>query len=152
VIRALLAALFCVAAATAAAEESPVSIARSVGEKFEAACGAGDVDAVMALYQKGARVVYPGEGQSATEPLELRRMVGDTCKPGGPKFKVVGYRAIWIDAAHTVVGALGDWEASGAGPDGVPMVTKLRATEVLVKTKDGWKYVVDHASFGVPSK
>jgi ketosteroid isomerase-like protein len=151
--RAFLAALFCVATAAGAtaAADDPTAIARSVGERFEAACDAGKIDAVMALYQKDARVVYPGEGQSATEPTQLRRIVGDTCKPGGPKLKLVGYRAVWIDAAHTVIGALGDWEASGAGPEGQPMTTKLRATEVIVKTKEGWKYAVDHASFGVPA-
>ena len=148
--RALLATLFCVAASAARAADDPAAIARSVGEKFEAACDAGNVDAVLALYQKDARVVYPGEGQSATTAAELRRMVSDTCKPGGAKFKLLGYRAVWIDAVHTVVGALGDWEATGEGPDGNPLSMKLRATEVLVKTKDGWKYAVDHASFGVP--
>jgi ketosteroid isomerase-like protein len=77
--------------------------------------------------------------------------VADTCVKGGPKLTLVGYRAIWIDDAHTVIGALGDWTMSGNDADGKPMTTPLRATEVIIKTPSGWKYVVDHASIGVPA-
>ncbi|HKC51451.1 MAG TPA: DUF4440 domain-containing protein [Myxococcota bacterium] len=150
--RALFAALFCLAASSAlAAGEDPAAIARKVGEKFDAACAAGDVNAVLALYQDDARVVYPGAGQTAANKGELRHVVAATCVKGGAKFTLVGYRAIWIDAAHTVIGALGDWTIAGTGPDGKPMTTPLRATEVLLKTPAGWKYIVDHASIGVPA-
>ncbi|MFI5315917.1 MAG: YybH family protein [Myxococcota bacterium] len=147
--RALLATLFCVAATAAWAGDDPTAIARSVGEKFGAACGAGNVDAVLALYRKDARVVYPGEGESATDPAALRRMVADTCKPGGAKLELVGYKAVWIDKAHTAIASLGDWRLNATGPDGKPVATPVRATEVLVKTKGGWMYAVDHASIGV---
>jgi ketosteroid isomerase-like protein len=149
--RAILAALFCVAASAAAAADDPSAIARTVGEKFASACDAGDVNTVLALYRDDARVVYPGAGQSAANKAELRHIVAQTCAKGGPKFELVGYRAIWVDATHTVIAALGDWNATGPGPDGKPMTTPLRATEVIMKTSSGWQYVVDHASFGVPA-
>jgi ketosteroid isomerase-like protein len=150
--RALLAALFCVASPVAFAADDPSAIARGVGEKFDKACSAGDVDAVLALYRDDARVVYPGAGQTATTKAELRPIVAATCAKGGPKISLVGYRATWADAAHTVIAALGDWKMASAGPDGTPVDVPLRAVEVLVKTPHGWLYVADHASIGaVPS-
>lgn len=145
-----LAAVLCLTASTAgAAGDDPNAIARAVGEKFAAACGAADVDAVLALYRDDARVVYPGAGLTATSPTELRKIVSATCAKGGPKFTLVGYHAVWADAAHTVVAALGDWSAESAGPDGTPTSVPVRAVEVLVKTPAGWRYVADHASIGV---
>jgi len=148
--RALLAFLGTLLAVSAQAADDPSAIAQSVGEKFVAACGAGDVKAVVAMYRKDARVVYPGAGESATNPQELERIVTTTCAKDGPKVELVGYKAVWIDAAHTVIGALGDWRIVAKGADGKTVTTPLRATEVIVKTKSGWQYVVDHASVGAP--
>ena len=145
--RAALAILICVAAGAASAADDPNKVAEEIGAKFTAACDAGNVDAVLALYQKDARVVYPGENQSAGDPKELRRVVAETCVKGGPKFELASHHAIWLDKAHTVVASLNEWKVTG--PEGKPGPA-LRATEVMVKTKDGWKYAVDHASFGVP--
>jgi ketosteroid isomerase-like protein len=146
--RALAAAVLCLAASAARAGDDPTAIARAVGDKFGAACGAGDVKAVLALYRKDARVVYPGAGETASNPQELEKLVTATCKKGGPKLELVGYRAVWIDASHTVIGSLGDWRMTAPGPDGKPATTPVRATEVIVKTKAGWRYAVDHASIG----
>ena len=145
--RAALAVLICVAAGMASAGDDPNKVAEEIGAKFTAACDAGNVEAVLALYQSDARVVYPGEGQSAGDPKELRRVVTETCVKGGPKFELVSHHAIWLDKAHTVAASLNEWKVTG--PDGKPGPA-LRATEVMVKSKDGWKYAVDHASFGVP--
>jgi len=152
VTRGVIAALLCAVASPAfAAGADPAAIARSVGEKFDAACAAGDVNSVLALYRDDARVVYPGAGQTATNKGELRHIVAQTCVKGGAKITLVGYRAVWIDDAHTVVGALGDWTMAGTDADGKPVTIPLRATEVLVKSKAGWLYAVDHASIGVPA-
>jgi ketosteroid isomerase-like protein len=145
--RAALALCLLVLAAGARAGDDPDKIAEAVGAKFTAACDAGNIDAVVALYQTDARVVYPGENQSAGDPKELRRVVSETCVKGGPKFELASHHAIWLDKAHTVVASLNEWKVTG--PDGKPG-PPLRATEVMVKTKNGWRYAVDHASFGVP--
>ena len=148
--RAALALGLCCAASLAAAADDPTAIAKSVGQKFAAACSAGNVDAVLALYRDDARVVYPGAGETATNRAELRALVRNTCVAGAPPLVLLGYRAVWADPAHSVVAALGDWSVSGPGPDGKTVTTAVRATEVLVKTAKGWLYVVDHASIGVP--
>jgi ketosteroid isomerase-like protein len=139
----------CLLASAARAADDPTAIAKSVGEKFAAACGAGDVKAVLALYRADARVVYPGAGDMASSPKELEKLVTATCTKSGPKLALVGYKAVWLDAAHTAIASLGEWSMSAAGPDGKPAITPVRATEVIVKTKDGWVYAVDHASIGV---
>jgi len=149
--RALALTLLCVAAASGArAADDPAAIAKTLGDKFAAACGSGNVEAVLTLYRDDARVVYPGAGQSAAGKAELRPMVEATCRKGGPELKLVGYRAVFIDAKHTAIASLGDWSMAGTGPDGKATVTPVRATEVLVKDKGGWRYAVDHASIGVP--
>lgn len=148
--RALALAALCLVAAAARAADDPTAIAKAVGEKFAAACGSGDVKGVLALYRKDARVVYPGAGDTATNPQELEKLVTATCVKGGPKLELVGYKAVWVDVAHTAIASLGDWSMSAPGPDGKPATTPVRATEVIVKTKGGWKYAVDHASIGVP--
>jgi ketosteroid isomerase-like protein len=149
--RALLAGLLCVcASAASAAGDDPTAIAKSVGEKFAKACGSADVKTVLSLYRDDARVVYPGAGETATDRETLTKMVTATCTADGPKFELVGYKAVWADAAHTVVAAYGDWQVVMKGADGKTSTAPVRATEVLAKTKGGWKYVVDHASIGVP--
>jgi len=148
--RAALALLSVGLAVSARAGDDPSAIAKAVGEKFGAACGAGKVEDVLALYRDDARVVYPGAGETATNPAELRKLVTATCVADGPKFTLVGYKAVWVDKAHTAIASLGEWSMTAPGPDGRPVVTPLRATEVIVKTKGGWKYAVDHASIGVP--
>jgi len=150
VTRALAAAALCLLASAARAADDPVAIARAVGDKFAAACGAGDVKAVLALYRADARVVYPGAGEMASTPQELEKMVASTCKKDGPKLELVSYKAVWVDASHTAIASLGDWSMTAPGADGKPAKTQVRATEVIVKTKKGWRYVVDHASIGVP--
>lgn len=154
--RALALAALLLLASPARAAEDPGAIAKTVGEKFAAACGAGDVKAVLALYRADARVVYPGAGETATNRQELEKVVTSTCKKDGPKFELVGYEAVWLDASHKAIASLGDWSMTAPGPDGKPAKTQIRATEVIVKTKGGWKYAVDHASIGAspppPSK
>jgi ketosteroid isomerase-like protein len=71
--RAALALCLLALAAGARAADDPDKIAEAVGEKFGAACGAGKVDEVLALYRDDARVVYPGAGQTASTPAELRK-------------------------------------------------------------------------------
>jgi len=150
VTRALLAAVLCLAAVMARAADDPTAIAKTVGEKFAAACGSADVPAVLALYRNDARVVYPGAGESASTREELTKMVTSTCSKNGPRLTLVGYKATWADNAHTVIASLGEWSLLTVGADGKQVTTPVRATEVLVKTQKGWKYVVDHASIGVP--
>jgi ketosteroid isomerase-like protein len=148
--RALLALALCCAAPLARAADDPTAIARTVGEKFARACGAGDVKAVLALYRADARVIYPGAGETATNPQELEKIVSTTCKKDGPKAELVGYEAVWVDASHAAIASLGEWRIVATGPDGKTTATPVRAAEVIVKTKGGWRYVVDHASIGVP--
>jgi ketosteroid isomerase-like protein len=53
-----------------------------------------------------------------------------------------------IDATHVM--NVGRWEVSATGPDGKPAVAVIRTTELIVKEGGTWRYLVDHASIGVP--
>ena len=37
-----------------------------------------------------------------------------------------------------------------SGPDGKPITARVRTTELLHRSKGKWRYVIDHASIGLP--
>ena len=42
------------------------------------------------------------------------------------------------------------WNDTMTGTDGKPTITRVRTTEVLHRTNGKWRYVIDHASIGLP--
>jgi ketosteroid isomerase-like protein len=45
---------------------------------------------------------------------------------------------------------IGSWYSTIARPDGKSMTARVRTTELLHKSHGKWRYVIDHASIGVP--
>ena len=128
----------------------PTDAARTHAEAFKRACEAGDVDAVLALYADDAWVVWPGEGQVALAKEDLSRMVRTLCvetKDARFAIEAIDARALGDD----YVGVRGRWRQTYTGPGGQPVTVAIRAVEVLRKTDDGWRYVLDHASVGQPA-
>ena len=142
----LLAAL----AAVARAGDVPSAIAHEISQKFVTACEGGKVSEALALYTDDAVVVYPSEGASADGKVELAKVLGDLCEEGLGKSKWLGGSGAWLGPGENTIIATGAWETAGVDADGKPVSVIVRTTEVLVKTPDGWKYKLDHASVGVP--
>ena len=137
-------------ASTAHAGDVPSALAHELSQKFVTACEAGKVSEALALYLDDAVVVYPSVGARADGKAEIAKVLGDLCEAGLGKSKWLGGRGAWFGTGEKAIVATGSWETSGVGPDGKPVSVIVRTTELLVKTPDGWKYQLDHASVGVP--
>ncbi|RIL00842.1 MAG: hypothetical protein DCC71_18500 [Proteobacteria bacterium] len=148
-LRRLVVAGFVCLAPFAARAESADAIARQLDERFGAACSAGDVEAVLALYADDASVIFPTEGAVAHGKSEIAALVPGECRADSRVvMRLDEVRAHELSPKH--ISAIGRWTLTSAGPDGKPVVTTVRTSELLVKTDAGWRFLVDHASVGAP--
>lgn len=123
---------------------------RAHAEAFARACTRGDVSGVVRLYAEDARVIWPGEPEEARGRAGLEELAADACRPDrGLEMAVADVEVIPIDPTH--VAAVVHWQDVLRGPDGNPFRFRARATQVLVKTRRGWRFLVDHASIGLPA-
>jgi uncharacterized protein (TIGR02246 family) len=123
--------------------------AKAHDEAFAKACEAGDIKAIMALYADDAVVVWPGAGEEAKGKAAIEKLVPGLCNPKtGAKAVMKSLEAMPLGDSYIAIH--GRWEVTQTGPDGKPATAQIRTTEVIVKSGAGWRYVVDHASVGVP--
>jgi ketosteroid isomerase-like protein len=122
---------------------------RALENGFAKACAGGDVPAVIRLYADDARVIWPGETEETRGRDTLERLVADACRPDRELGITLGdLEVVPLDAARAV--ALVHWNDTLRGPDGQPFAFRVRASQVLVKTRNGWRILVDHSSIGLP--
>ena len=141
--------LIAVLISSGSALADPASVIKAHSEAFANAFGACDVPAVLALYQDNAVLIWPGEGEVANGKAEIEKVVKAGCSgPAKPALKPVSSdsRAIGKDYIVNV----GMWDDTVPGPDGKPMVVRVRTTELLHQSDGKWRYVIDHASIGQP--
>ena len=143
----LLPLLLCALAAPALGD--PAADGRAHAEAFARAFNAGDVQAALALYTDDAVLIWPGQGERARGKAEIEKIIANAFK-GMPdrKTSIRTLDAIPLDDTHLVT--VGVWDSTFAGPGGKRMTSEVRTSEVLVKTPAGWRYLVDHASIGLP--
>lgn len=124
------------------------AVARAHSEAFGRACAAGKVDDVVALYEEDAIVVWPGQGEEAKGKAAIAKLAVNLCngKDPAPTLKAIEGRQLGPGYVVTH----GTWEQPAKAPDGTPTTLVIRTTEVLKETRDTWRYVVDHASIGLP--
>ena len=122
---------------------------RTLENGFARACVAGDASGVVRLYAEDARVVWPGETEETRGRDALERLVADACRSDrGLGIALDDLEVIPLDATRAT--ALLHWNDTLRGPDGRPFGFRVRASQVLVKTRAGWRILVDHASIGLP--
>lgn len=143
--------VFLLLAATASAVRADVTAEiRAHEETFARACEAGNVAAVLALYADDAVGIWPRAGEEARGKSEIEKHVGRLCdKSREPKFTIESLQVIPLGDGHAA--AVGRWKNSSTGPGGMQRTVTVRTTEVLVKRDGAWRYLVDHASVGLPS-
>ena len=125
------------------------AVARQHDEAFGKACSAGDVKAVVGLYTDDALVIWPGVGEEAKGKAAIEKLATGLCDPKiGTKAVLTSVVGVQLGASHVAI--VGHWDVTQNGPDGTPTTSQVRTSEVIVKTAGGWRYVVDHASIGVP--
>jgi len=125
------------------------AVAKAHDEAFGKACTAGDVKAVLALYADDAWVIWPGAGEEAKGKAAIEKLATNLCDPKlGTKAVLTNVVGIELDPSH--VATIGHWVFTRNGPDGEPVASQIRASEVIVRTPHGWRYVIDHGSIGMP--
>ena len=147
-IRSTVAALVLVMLASAPASADANAVARAHSEAFGRACASGKLDAVLALYEDDAIVVWPGQGEEVKGKPAIAKLAANLCngKDPAPTLKAIEGRQL----GKGYVVTHGTWEQPAKGPDGKPTTLVIRTTEVLKETGGKWRYVVDHASIGLP--
>jgi len=123
--------------------------AKKHDQAFGKACSAGNLKAVMALYADDAYVIWPGAGEEAHGKAAIEKLAAGLCDPKLATEAVLkSVVGVQLDPTHVAI--MGHWDFTRNGPDGKPTTSDIRTSEVIVKTKGGWHYVVDHASIGLP--
>jgi len=133
-------------ASSAAAD--PNDIGRAHSEAFAKACAAGDIPGVLALYEDDATVIWPTEGEVAHGKAEIEKLARALCKSGQPAPKLKSQNSKQVAPNYIV--NVGMWDATATGPDGKPVTSQIRTTEVIHLVDGKWRYTVDHASIGLP--
>lgn len=139
--------LVCALAGRALAD--PTADARALGDAFGRAFNTRDAQAALALYADDANVIFPGQGEEARGKPAIEKLL--TSAFGRLKDQKVALESIdaWpLGDSHIVT--VGRWQSSFTTPDGKRVTTRVRTSEVLVQTAAGWRYLIDHASIGVP--
>lgn len=127
----------------------PASTVKAHSEAFAKAFDACDVPAVLKLYEDDATIIWPGEGEVATGKAAIEKVIKEQCASAGKSsLKRISSdpRAIGKDYIINV----GMWDDTMSGPDGKPVTMRVRTTELLHKSRGKWRYVIDHASIGLP--
>lgn len=114
---------------------------QDIHRRFEAAFNAGDITAMLALYEPEAVFVAAG-GEILHGHDEIRTAYE-------PMF--AGRAQIRLETAGIVEGVdglvlmHGCWTLTGTGPEGAPFETKGTSAEVLRRQGDGsWRYAIDN--------
>jgi uncharacterized protein (TIGR02246 family) len=133
---------------TAPARADLNSEIRAHEDAFARACEGGNVDAVLALYTDDAIVVWPGAGEEGKGKAAIEKLATAFCKGSrNLKLTLKSLDVVPLDDTHAAT--VGHWDGSSTGPGGKRTTTAIRATEVLVKSDGGWRYMIDHASAGM---
>jgi hypothetical protein len=138
-------------ALAAPASADSLAIAKAHDDAFDAATWKGGCDPQKGLtfYDKGAVAVYPGQGEEADTKAGIEKLIksfiAPFCGEGHEPPKVANYqiRAIGLSRDYIMIVRSAD---VGEGKD----LTHVRATELIHKSGGKWRYLVDHASIGVP--
>jgi len=112
--------------------------------RFSEAFNAGDLDAVMALYEPGASLVaQPGE--LATGAGAIRQALS-AFRLMQPTLKVETQRIV---QAGDIALLHGRWTLTGTGPDGNAINLAGQSSEVVRRQADGsWRCVIDNPYSG----
>jgi len=143
-------ALALVLALVAPALADPTADAKAVGDAFGKAMAAGDVPAVLVLYRDDASVIWPGRGEEAQGKAALEKMVRAALASAPKDLKLVPKSNHAIALGSDYIVNVGRWEQTFTTPRGRHVTQEVRTSEVLQKTDGEWRYLVDHASVGLP--
>lgn len=108
---------------------------------FEQGFNAGDVEALLALYEEQALLV-PAQG---AEPVQGKAAIGEALgRFLALKGQITLQTRTLIEAGEVAL-LRSAWHLKGTGPDGTPIEMAHGSSEVVRRQADGsWKYLIDH--------
>lgn len=134
---------------SARAFADPAAVAKAHSDAFAEAFAACDVPAVLDLYEDDAAIIWPGQGEEAKGKAAIEKVVRAGCSGAAkPDLKPVSADSRAVGKNYVI--NVGQWDDTAPGPDGKPVTMRVRTTELLHKSGGKWRYVVDHASVGLP--
>ncbi len=127
----------------------PAATVKAHSDAFGKAFNACNVAAVLDLYEDNAALIWPGEGEVANGTPAIAQVIKQECASAAKStLRLVSSDSYAIGRDYIV--NIGMWDATAPGPDGKLMTARVRTTEVLHKSRGKWRYLVDHASIGLP--
>jgi uncharacterized protein (TIGR02246 family) len=113
---------------------------KDVQHEFIQAFNAGNLAGLLALYEPGASFV-PQPGQVVTGTNAIREVLGGFLAMKG----TLALNKQTVVPAGDVALLHGEWTLRSTSPDGKPVETAMRSSEVVRRQPDGtWRYVVDN--------
>ena len=88
-------------------------------------------------------------GEVATGKAAIEKIMKEQCS-GGAKLSLKPVSSDARAIGRDYIINVGMWDSTVPGPDGKPMTARVRTTELIHKSHGKWRYVIDHASIGVP--
>ena len=118
----------------------PAKTPKQCDDLFARHLEAGDVDAVVALYEPKGCLVLDG-GAVARGPRAIRKAIAMFAAMK-PKLQMNVVKI--VKAGDDVAALYNDWTLAGIGPDGTPFNDSGKATEIVRRQRNGtWKFIVD---------
>ena len=134
---------------TGSAMADPAAVVKAHSDAFGSAFNKCDIPAAVSLYEDDAVLIWPGEGEVARGKTAIGRVVREECSNGrGSSLKQISSDS-WAIGPDYIVN-VGMWDDAMGGADGRPTTARVRTTEVLHKSEGKWRYIIDHASIGLP--
>ncbi len=120
----------------------PPRTPEEVDALFAQYVNAGDLDALVALYEPHATLV-PAPGQEAVGHAAIRDALGGLIATG---VHITMHVVRVARAGDDLAVLYNDWTARGTGPDGVAAEASGKAFEVVRRQPDGtWRFAIDDA-------
>lgn len=118
----------------------PARTPEEVHPQFMEAFNAGDLDALLAVYEPEASMV-PEPGQVVTGAEAIRQILTGFLALKG----TIAITTRTVVPAGELALVHGEWTLNGTGPDGQPLALAGRTSEVVRRQPDGtWRYVIDN--------
>jgi ketosteroid isomerase-like protein len=118
-------------------------------DAFVKAFNSCDVPAALELCEDSAVLIWPREGEVANDTVEIAKVIkAERSSAAKSSLKQVSSGSNAIGKNYVI--NVGTWDDTMPGPDGRVMTARVRTTELLHRAKVKWRYVVDHASTGLP--
>lgn len=132
-----------------AANASPLSEANAVNKAFTERFAACDVPGLLALYEDNAVLVWPAQGDMAVGKAAIAKVLKANCS-GPSKQSVTPISSHARAVGKNYILHYGELESTVTGKNGKPIKMRIRDTELMHRSDGKWRFVVDHASVGIP--